>query len=169
MLHLVDAITLAADPCDICQWWKKMNKKCMTTCTGVKDLCKLKYDFFKEWPKEMMIHSDASYMLFNCDTLDKYAALLNIIFNVKFIERAIELKALVDHQLFQMHPHLFKVIGWYDMLILRYYNPMWYIPGYDELDSKMYNIEREQIIDEQEQDEILEYKDDSSILSDVSD
>ena len=60
-----------------------MNKKCVTTCTGVKDLCTLKYKFFKEWPEEMMTHAETSYILFNCDTIDKYADLQNMIFSVK--------------------------------------------------------------------------------------
>ena len=85
---------------------------------------------------KMISHADTAYMLFTCDTIDKYADLLNIIFNVKFIERAIELKALIDNQLFLMKPHLSKIIGWYDMLILRYYNCMWYAPEYDEVDYK---------------------------------
>ena len=41
----------------------------------------------------------------------------------------------MDNQIIQMHPHLSKVIAWYDKLILRYYNPMWYPVGYDELDN----------------------------------
>ena len=105
--------TLTADPCAICQWWKAMNKTCMVTCSGVKDLCTLKYEFFKEWPDEMISHTDTAYMLFTCDTIDKYAHLLKIIFNIKFIERAIELKALIDNQLCLMKPHLSKIIGWY--------------------------------------------------------
>ena len=69
--------------------------------------------------KEMMTHAETSYILFNCDTIDKYADLLNMIFNVKFIEIAVELNALMDNQIIQMHPHLSKVIVWYDMLILQ--------------------------------------------------
>ena len=58
LLHLVDTITLTADPCDMCQWCKQMNNECMTTCTVVKDLCTLKYKFFIQWPEEMMTHAE---------------------------------------------------------------------------------------------------------------
>ena len=63
LIQLIDTITLTADPCAICQWWKAMNKKCMVTCSGVKDLCTLKYEFFKEWPDEMISHADTTYIL----------------------------------------------------------------------------------------------------------
>ena len=94
LLHLVDTIKLTADPCAMCQWWKQMNKKCMTTCTGVKDLCTLKYKFFKELPEKMMTHAETSYILFNCDTFNKYADFLSMIFNVKFIERGCRIKSI---------------------------------------------------------------------------
>ena len=64
--------------------------------------------------------------------------LLNIIFSVKFIERAVKLKVLIDDQIFQLHPTLSKVINWYNMLILRYYNPFWYIPEHDEYAKRVY-------------------------------
>ena len=47
------------------------------------------------------------------------------IFNVKFIERAMQLKAMVDCQIMAIHPHMVKIIAFYDLLIYRYYSPVW--------------------------------------------
>ena len=60
-----------------------------------------------------------------CDTLKRYADLLDEIFNVKFIERAMQLKAMVDCQIMATYPHMVKIIAFYDMLIYRYYSPVW--------------------------------------------
>ena len=105
-------------------------------CTGIEELCRLKNEFFCEWPEEMMSHGEAAFLLADCNMMDKYADLLNMIFNVQFVERVVELKGLIDAQILCMHPHLSPVIGWYDMFILRYYNPMWYPPGSDKLDGQ---------------------------------
>ena len=99
------------------------------SCTGVEELYRLKHDFFHEWPEEMMSYGEATFLLADCNMMDKYANLLNMIFNVRFVERVVELKALIDAQILCMHPHLSPVIGWYNMFILRYYNPLWYPPG----------------------------------------
>ena len=59
-----------------------------------------------------------------CDTKKNYGELLDEIFNVKFIERAIQLKAMVDCQIMAIHPHMAKIIAYYDLLIYRYYSPV---------------------------------------------
>ena len=60
-----------------------------------------------------------------CDTLKRYAELLDEIFNVKFIERAMQLKAMVYCQIMAIHPHMAKIIAFYDLLTYRYYSPVW--------------------------------------------
>ena len=60
-----------------------------------------------------------------CDTKKSYGELLDEIFNVKFIERAMQLKAMVDCQIMAIHPHMAKIIAYYDLLIYRYYSPVW--------------------------------------------
>ena len=60
-------------------------------------------------------------MLLDCDILEKYAQLMDIIFSVKYIERAFELKAKVDNILLNLHPHMTFVVTWYDALLHRYY------------------------------------------------
>ena len=84
----------------------------------------------------MTSYGKATFLLADCNTMDKYANLLNMIFNVRFVERVVELKALIDAQILCMHPHLSPVIGWYNMFILRYYNPLWYPPGSDIPDGQ---------------------------------
>ena len=49
---------------------------------------------------------------------------LDEIFNVKFIERAMQLKAMVDCQIMAIHSHMAKIIAFYDLLIYRYYTPV---------------------------------------------
>ena len=60
-------------------------------------------------------------MLLDCDTLEKYAELMDIIFSVKYIERAFELKTIIDHTLLRLHPHMCYPVTWYDVLLYRYY------------------------------------------------
>ena len=57
--------------------------------------------------------------------MKRYAELLDEIFNVKFIERAMQLKAMVDCQIMAIHPHMAKIIAYYDLMIYRYYSPVW--------------------------------------------
>ena len=123
LLNLTDMMVLTTDPCNSCIWEKKIcPKKMKISCTGVEELYRLNHDFFHEWPEEVTSHCEATFLLADCNMMDKYADLLNMIFNVRFVERVVELKALIDAQILCMHPHFSPVIGWYDMFILRYYN-----------------------------------------------
>ena len=56
--------------------------------------------------------------------MKRYDELLDEIFNVKFIERAMKLKAMVDCQIMVIHLHM-AIIAFYDLLIYRYYTPVW--------------------------------------------
>ena len=60
-----------------------------------------------------------------CDTVKRYAELLDEIFNVKFIERAMQLKAMVDCQIMAIHPPVAKTVAYYDLMIYMYYSPVW--------------------------------------------
>ena len=64
-------------------------------------------------------------MLLDCDTLEKYAQLMDIIFSVKYIEKAFELKAKIDNTLLNLHPHMTYVVTWYNALLYRYYCSSW--------------------------------------------
>ena len=78
-----------------------------------------------------------------CDTMNNYRKLLDEIFNVKFIERAIEVKAMVDCQIMAIHPHMGKIIAYYDLLIYRYYSPVWNRNGEGKL----------QVLEEEEEED----------------
>ena len=137
LLSFMDTVALTTDPCKSHVWEKKIClKKTKIYHTGIEELCRLKNEFFHEWPEEMMSHGEAAFLLADCNTMDKYADLLNMIFNVQFAERVAELKGLIDAQILCMHLHLSPVIGWYHMFIFRYYNPMWHPPGLDKPDGQ---------------------------------
>ena len=57
--------------------------------------------------------------------MKRYADLLDDIFSVKFLERAMQLKAMVDCEIIAIHPHMARIIAFYDLLIYRYYSPVW--------------------------------------------
>ena len=82
-----------------------------------------------------------------CDTKKNYGELLDEIFNVKFIERAMQLKAMVDYQIMAIHPHMTKIIAYYDLLIYRYYSPVWNRNG----EGKLQAFEKEE---EEEDDDV---------------
>ena len=63
-----------------------------------------------------------------------------------------------------MKPHLSQIIRWYDMLILRYYNPMWYVPEYDEVDYKYLK----EVTTDDEQHKMSENEDDSDAFSELN-
>ena len=77
-----------------------------------------------------------------CDTMENYGKLLDEIFNVKFIERAMQLKAMVDCQIMAIHPHIAKIIAYYDFLIYRYYSPVWNRNGEGKLQTLKEEEER---------------------------
>ena len=85
-----------------------------------------------------------------CDTMNNYGKLLDEIFNVKFIERAIQVKAIVDCQIMAIHPHMGMIIAYYDLLIYRYYSPVWNRNGEGQL----------QVLEEEEEEEEEEKDDD---------
>ena len=84
-----------------------------------------------------------------CDTKKNYGELLDEIFNVKFIERAMQLKAMVDCQIMAIHPHMSKIIAYYDLLIYRYYSPVWNRNG----EGKLQALEKEEEDDDDDKKE----------------
>ena len=89
-----------------------------------------------------------------CDTKKNYGELLDEIFNVKFIERAMQLKAMVDCQIMTIHPHMSKIIAYYDLLIYRYYSPVWNRNG----EGKLQALEKEEEEEENDDDDKKEKK-----------
>ena len=88
-----------------------------------------------------------------CDTMNNYTKLLDEIFNVKFIKRAIQVKAMVDCQIMAIHPHMGKIIAYYDLLIYRYYSPVWNRNGEGKLQVLEEEEEEEEEAEEEEEEE----------------
>ena len=106
LLNNIDKLIAVADPCDLCMWRKEQNPCHVLVCSGTEELCTFKYEFFAEWPKYFWSELNKTEMLLDCDTLEKYAKLMDIIFSVKYIEIAFELKTIIDHTLLSLHPHM---------------------------------------------------------------
>ena len=80
----------------------------------------MKYELFNALPPKFYKEAYLMTRILLCDTLKRYAYLLDLqIFNVKFIERALQLKAIVDCQIMAIHLQLAKIIAFYDLLIYR--------------------------------------------------
>ena len=88
-------------------------------CSGAEKLCKFKYEFFAEWPEYLLSKINKTEMLLDYDTLEKYAQLMDIIFSVKYIKKAFELKAKIDNTLLNLHPHMTYIVTWYNALLLQ--------------------------------------------------
>ena len=127
LLNNIDKMTAVADPCELCCWWKDRYPSTVIMCSGAEKLCKFKYEFFAKWPEYLLSKINKTEMLLGCDTLEKYAQLMDIIFSVKYIERAFELKAKVDNTLLNLHPYMTYVVTLYDALLYRYYCSPWVI------------------------------------------
>ena len=104
LLNNIDKLIAVADPCDLCMRRKQQIPSHIVVCSGAEELCTLKYEFFAEWPKYLLSELNKMEMLLDCDTLEKCAELMDIIFSVKYIERAFELKTIIDHTLLRLHP-----------------------------------------------------------------
>ena len=118
-------LTLASDACFHCVWLKHKVPGKNINRTGIPKLCSLKYELFNAWPPKFYEKTYLMTKILLCDTMKRYAELLDEIFNVKFIERAMQLKAMVDCQIIAIHPHMAKTIAYYDLMIYRYYSPVW--------------------------------------------
>ena len=95
-----------------------------------------------------------------CYTMKNYGKLLDEIFNVKLIERAMQLKAMVDCQIMVIYPHMAKIIAYYNLLIYRYYSPVWNRNGEGKLQTL--KEEEEEDNDKEEEEEQDEDDDDNN-------
>ena len=147
ILHAIHKLSLATDACFHCVRLKHKVPGKIINCTGIPKLCSLKYELFNAWPSKFYKESYLMTRILLCDTKKNYGELFDEIFNVKFIERAMQLKAMVDCQIMAIHPHMSKIIAYYDMLIYRYYSPVWNRNG----EGKLQALEKEE--EEEENDD----------------
>ena len=103
-------MTAVADPSELYCWWKDRNPSTVIMCSCAEKLCKFKHKFFVEWPEYLLNKINKTEMLLDCDTLERYSQLMDIIFSVKYIERAFELKAKVDNTLLNVHPPMTYIV-----------------------------------------------------------
>ena len=116
----------------------------------------MKYELFNVWPSKFYKESYLMTRILLCDTMENYGKFLDEIFNVKFIERAMQLKAMVDCQVMAIHPHMAKIIAYCDLLIYRYYSPVLNRNG----EGKLQTLKEEEDDDEEEEEEEREEEDD---------
>ena len=147
ILHAIHKLSLATDACFHCVLGKIIN------CTGIPKLCSLKYELFNAWPSKFYKESYLMTRILLYDTKKNYGELLDEIFNVKFIERAMQLKAKVDCQIMAIHPHMSKIIAYYDLLIYRYYSPVWNRNDERKLQALEKEEEEEEEGEEEEDDD----------------
>ena len=143
ILHAIHKLSLATDACFHCVWLKHKVPGKIINCTGIPKLCSLKYELFNAWPSKFYKESYLMTKILLCDTMNNYRKLLDEIFNIKFIERAIQVKAMVGCQIMAIHPHMGKIIAYYDLLIYRYHSPVWNRNGEGKL----------QVLEEEEEEE----------------
>lgn len=122
MTHL-NALTDLKDPCEFCKNLKRSAPDRIVECTGLQDVCVFKYEFYREWPVGMFREKSYNDTILNCTTRNKYMKLLNKIFSLKYIERAMRVKEIMDSDLLVISPHLAPVIKQYNALLYRYYWP----------------------------------------------
>ena len=158
ILHAIHKLSLASDACFHCVWLKHKMPRKIINCTGIPKLCSLKYELFNVWPSKFYKESYLMTRILLCDTMENYGKLLDEIFNVKFIERAMQLKAMVDCQIMAIHPHMAKIIAYYNLLIYRYYSPVWNRNG----EGKLQTLKEEEEEDEEEEEEEEDDDDDNN-------
>ena len=93
ILHAIHNLSLATDACFHFVWLKHKVSGKIINCTGIPKLCSLKCELFNAWPPKFYKEAYLMTRILLCDTLKRYADLLDEIFNVKFIERVYATKS----------------------------------------------------------------------------
>ena len=132
LLCMMDKLCTTSDPCSHCRTRKLVNPAKKVDCLGLRAVCSLRTLFLEQVPQRYNSVYGMTCRLMTCDNFEKYRSLLNEIFNLQFIERAMELKRKVDVELLRIHPHLRAIIGWYDALLYRYYYPQCWKNEYEQ-------------------------------------
>lgn len=128
LVQKLDKLVSANDPCAVCKERKMHNPDHIISCTGIMELCKFKYQFFSSMPDFLKTLLPKANTLMSCNTTARYSELMDVIFSVSYIERALVLKQMIDDELIDIHPHLLHFAHLYDMMILRYYSPVFRVP-----------------------------------------
>ena len=123
LLDTLEMISCIPDPCGWCTHMKKLYPMAIISCTGHEELCVFKHKFFNEWPSGLDKEVLMQKAVLNCDDRYKYRELMNKVFSMKYIERCLQVKFIIDNDLIMLHPHLAPLVAFYDVLLLRYIWP----------------------------------------------
>ena len=100
ILHAIHKLSLGTDACFHCVWLKHKVPGKIINCTGIPKLCSLKHELFNAWPPKFYKGTYLMTKFLLCDTMKRC-------------------------QIMAIHPHMAKIIAYYDLMIYRYYSPVW--------------------------------------------
>ena len=105
-------------------WIKLVTKRrTLVDCSGWSTMDMLRFMYFRENPMGMTHAHTHSATIMNCNDKEAYRFLLNKVFSITFIDRALIVKNYIDNELVKYHPHLAPIIWWYNALLYRFYWP----------------------------------------------
>ena len=78
-----------------------------------------------EMPKGMISLKDVNAAVQKTNSRKAYAKVLDKIFSMKTVERAMQVKLLMDKDIVETHNHMGPVVSWYNILLYRYYFPFY--------------------------------------------
>ena len=123
-LHrLLREVSGVVNPCHFCKEMKNMHPDCVVNCTGWSGMGMLKFMYFRENPMGMTHSHTHSAVIMNCNDREAYKYLMDKVFSITYIDRAMIVKNYLDNELIKYHPELAPIIWWYNALLYRYYRP----------------------------------------------
>ena len=137
MINHISTHTGIKDPCQFCQTKKRSAPDRIVECSGVEELCTFKHEFFKAWPVGMVRDKSYNEIVLSCYTVAKYKDILDQVFSLKYVERAMNVKRMIDTDLLPIHPHLAPVANLYNCILYRYYwpSPLERIPSLEDVSA----------------------------------
>ena len=87
------------DPCKYCMELKSMYPDHFIDCSGNAKMDEFKYLYLRETPVSMSNAHNHSVAIMSCNDRQTYRFLLDKIFSVRYIDRALIIKAFVDNEL----------------------------------------------------------------------
>ena len=100
-----------------------MYPDCLVDCSGWSNMDMLRFMYFRENPMGMTHAHTHSATIMNCNDKEVYKFLMNKVFSITYLDRALIVKNYTDNELVKYHPHLAPIIWWYNALLYRFYWP----------------------------------------------
>ena len=105
-----------------------MYPDCLVDCSGWSNMDMLRFMYFREKHIGMTHAHTHSTTIMNCNDKEAYKFLMNKVFSITYIDRALIVKNYIDNELVKYHPHLAPIICWYNALLYRFYWPYMHNP-----------------------------------------